>query len=90
MGKVLADRAGNPAMLNKARLETLSARQVEDSLAPHITEQLEERVMLNMQPPRLLLGALVFPHNVVIVCRHSRLLASGLCVILHKSLCIAI
>ena len=64
------DHSPGPATLDKARVKTFAASQIEDGLAAQVTEQLEKRKMLNVQPPRLLLGAFVFFSNLVVIRRH--------------------
>src|SRR5262249_5870182 len=68
------DHSSGPATVEESRVEAFAARKIEDGLATQVTQQLEEREMLQVQAPRLLLGALVFLRNLVVVCCHAELL----------------
>src|SRR5262249_42272147 len=57
VGYIDADHSGGATALDEPRVKSFPTRQVEDGLATQISDQLEERIMLNTQTPRLLFGA---------------------------------
>src|SRR5262249_10819741 len=71
VGYIDSDHSRSAAALDEPRVKSFPTRQVENRLAAQISEQLEERKMLNTQTPRLLFGAFVFFSDLVVVRRHE-------------------
>src|SRR5215510_1323542 len=71
VGYIDADRSRSPTALDEPRVKSFSTRQVENRLTTQISDQLEERKMLDTQTPRLLFGAFVFFSDLVVIRRHE-------------------